>query len=198
MKNTIALFAVAGLAAAASAQTASITLTPSSTTVDTSGGDVTISVTVSASGSNGIEGFDVRGTGALNGTGSFTLGAATYAANAALTVNPGAQLAAGSASINPLFWAGSPSIAADGASAPLFSFNVTFAAGSLGEFSLSAVEAGLGPSGFLHFFNAAGFVAQQVNYTAITVNGGRVQLVPAPSSLALLGLGGLAAARRRR
>ena len=199
MKNTIALIAVAGLAAAASAQSATLNITPTATEIDTSGGAVTVTINVSATGTNGIDGFDIQVLGNLAGTGGFQLGDTTVnttnaTVNADGVVNTSGNGGGASASVNPFFF----SAATEGIDGQLFSFDVTIEAGSLGLLDFSAAEGGFGPAGFLHFFTPNGFVGLQNNYQDITVNGGRINLVPAPSSLALLGLGGLAAARRRR
>ena len=82
----------------------------------------------------------------------------------------------------------------------LFSFKVT--AGDvegLLTFDIDeGVRAGNGVVGFRSGFDALTGVSSFAAYDQFSTEVQSVQIVPAPSSLALLGLGGLAAARRRR
>ena len=87
----------------------------------------------------------------------------------------------------------------DGNPAALFSF--TFSAQQAGTLTFNAREGERAVEGIATFqssfdavFGSAAFTA----YDNVTVNSDTIEIVPAPSSLALLGLGGLAAARRRR
>ena len=71
-----------------------------------------------------------------------------------------------------------------------YSFDVTFDQGALGVASVDVTESGFSP------LVTSGLFADA--YAEVNISNASINLVPAPGSLALLGLGGLAAARRRR
>ena len=183
--NKIALLAVAGIASTAAAQ-ATINVSASETTVDTTNGPVTVRVSVSITGAQGLTTFDniVSATGA-----AATFGNQTFDNPFLFTAVPGITeftdvaggfRATGSA---PLF-------SGLDVSGLQYSFDVTFEQGALGQAEVGVSESGFSPLATFGLFSDA--------YAEVNVNNASFNLVPAPGSLALLGLGGLAAARRRR
>ncbi|MBL4699080.1 MAG: PEP-CTERM sorting domain-containing protein, partial [Phycisphaerales bacterium] len=84
------------------------------------------------------------------------------------------------------------------------SFQVFLVAGSFGSLDLEVLESVVAPSTVEVFewddSQEYGFLSDLWNNASgnLTLTGTSINVVPAPSSLALLGLGGLAASRRRR
>lgn len=202
MKNAIAIAAVAGIAAAAAAQTSgSISF---NAPAQVSAGQ-TFTVEVIASG-------DV----AQNTIVSFNL--AIFADGAADVIDPIPSSNSGPGTGNPglfvfsvfdktAFPAGLGDFEASGGSnvfafqafnsgVTLFSFQVT--AGS-SNIDLSAVDGTIdgGGGGTLTWGQREQFFLLPIDYDVVTFNPFTV-VVPAPGAAALLGLGGLAVARRRR
>ena len=189
--NKIAVIALAGVAATAAAQ-GTVTLTPSSGTIDTSSTnamDRTVRVSVSISGPTGLTTFDAV-LAAIQGDGLFTVANGSLDNPLLFTAVPG---------ISEITAAGPLGFRATG-SAPLFSgldvsglqfsFDLIANEGAVGVAEVGVIESGFSPIATTGLFSDA--VAD------LTVNNATFNLVPAPASLALLGLGGLSAARRRR
>jgi len=192
MKSGIAIAAVAGLAAVASAQGTKgiVELTASSTSVAV-GDVVTIGVVVDDISPSGVLAFDLMVTSADAG---FTvLGAPTF--NAAVFGASGAALANGATGLG-----GSTDILGPGFEAPLngltvYTFQIMITAAFSGEIVFNSAD-GTGPNAAMQYAITGGIVLLPGAYD--TINHGTLRLVPAPSGMALLGLGGLVAARRRR
>ena len=194
--KTIALAAIAGLATAATAGGFSLTLVPSATSVDTSGGAASVTITVFGNANFGTHmlggafGVDASGdTGAVTGM-SFAAAAWSqfttdggYAGNGdyndvvfgQLVIPPVFPPAPGSELGQAI---GSFTISGEGTG----TVNFALTAGS--PFTLAAVDSVSG--------------ATQNDGGAISLGSVDISFVPAPSAMALLGLGGLVAGRRRR
>ncbi|USN98154.1 MAG: PEP-CTERM sorting domain-containing protein [Phycisphaeraceae bacterium] len=185
MKNVIAMAAVAGLASAASASGVKMYFTADASTVNV--GDTvgwTVSVTFTGLSSTGyFGGF----------TGSFlasdnSLGTAS---NMATTMNHQAVIpTANGADVNSINVFNSALLGDDDPSIGVFyTFDVT--ADAEGDLSYGA-------SGLATLFNSDFIFDQAIEFTSFPVNTDTVHIVPAPGAVALLGLGGLVAGRRRR
>jgi len=210
MRKSIVVAAVAGLASAASAQTASLSIVASQTVVNSA---VTTSITLAIYADAD---FGTHVTGA-----AFTLGA-TGGAGVVDGMALGSVAAWGGLGEDDLLDGGDgnyngvimgqivflPFIQPDAASAlgagPVLiaNMNVTIAAGSsgvidwtvgggIGTFALELIDVnanpGDNPPGETFQIAAPNFGSEQVTV-----------IIPAPSAMALLGLGGLVAGRRRR
>jgi hypothetical protein len=211
MKNAIALAAVAGIASAAAAQSASLSIVASQSVVDST---MTSSITLSVYGDAD---FGTHITGA-----AFTMNAAG-GAGVVDSMSQDGVAAWGALGEDDFGDAGDgnyagtimgqivflPFIQPDAASAlgngPVFlgSFTVNIAAGSdgvidwtvgggIGTFAIEIIDVNANPGG-----NPPGEVTgvADANFGSarVVVNG-----IPAPSAMAVLGLGGLVAGRRRR
>jgi len=184
--KSITIAAVAGLAAAASAQSVSLSFSADATSVNV--GDV-VSWTVSASFSGfadpwayygGYVGsFDASDAG-LGTSGNFNNG----------LQGEGTPPTSMGASVGTLNFFNAALLGTDDNSNPIeiFSFDVT--TGAAGALSYSA-------GGVNTIFPDDGIFTLGEEYIA-QVSSDTVNIVPAPGAFALLGLGGLAAARRRR
>jgi hypothetical protein len=82
----------------------------------------------------------------------------------------------------------------------LFSFDVTVAAGFFG--TITYTPGNPNPNGGLSFYpnsqDGASVIAPNDSSTTLALTGASTRIIPAPASLALLGLGGMVAGRRRR
>jgi hypothetical protein len=194
--KTIALAAIAGLATAATAGGFSLTLVPSATSVDTSGGAASVTVTVFGNAGVGTHmlggAFGIDGSG---DTGAVT-GMSWAAADWSLFNTDGGY--AGNADYNNVVFG---QLVIPPAFPPAPGSDLGMA---IGSFTITGEGTGL-----VNFALTAGspFTLEVVdNNTGATQNdGGAISLasvdisfVPAPSAMALLGLGGLVAGRRRR
>jgi len=202
MKNTLALIAVAGIATVASAQSGSLSMTSSAATVDTSGAAATFTLSVWGDADFGTHiaggGFALSATG---GAGIVTSMAASVPAWGALGFEDNG--AAGDGNYNavifgqlifpPVIAPAAESALGNGA-VLLATFSVTAAADSSGLVDWSTADAG-GDFVLEIYDDANGSFTQ---LTAADFGGTSVRVVPAPSAMALLGLGGLVAGRRRR
>ena len=206
MKNAIALAAVAGIATAAAAQSGSLSIVASQATVDST---MTTSFTLSVYGDAD---FATHITGAafnLNASGGdmVTDMVASGAAWGGLGFEDQGHTGGGNTGMIMGQITFLPFIAPDAASAlgngPVFlgSFAVTIAAdssgtidwslaGGIGTFALEVIDVNANPGG-----NPPGLITQLASpdFGSVSVN-----VVPAPSAMAVLGLGGLVAGRRRR
>jgi len=206
MKNAIALAAVAGIASAAAAQTGALSIVSSHATVDST---MTTSFTLSVYGDAD---FGTHLTGAAFNLGAVGGGMVTdMVASGAAWGGLGFEDLGHTGGGNTGMIMGQitflPFIAPDAASAlgngPVFlgSFAVTIAAdsagqidwtlaGGIGTFALEVIDVNANPGG-----NPPGEITglASPSFGSVSVN-----VVPAPSAMALLGLGGLVAGRRRR
>lgn len=195
MKNAVALIAVAGIASVAAAQNFSLTVVPSTTSV-AEGGTFTLSVYGDADQGTHILGgaFSMSSDSALVDSMSWS-NAAWSAFNTdggdagngnynevifGQLVIPGIFPPAAGSELGSLIGSFQVNLAAAGAGIIDFQLNA-----STGPFSLQSVDS---VSGNL-FDNSNG---------QLSLGSTRVTVTPAPSALALLGLGGIAAGRRRR
>jgi len=189
MKSAIAVAAVAGLATVASAQVGTVVLTASST-VASAGDVITIGVYAMDDGTTpGIFAFDLAVTSADAG---FTVNGAPTPGGAHVFGWAGAALANGATGLG-----GSTDILGPTFDAPLdglllYSFAITYNGGTV-TFTSSD---GAGPNPALQTVITGGIVLLPSNFASIVH--GSVTITPAPSGVALLGLGGLVALRRRR
>ena len=194
--KTIAIAALAGLATAAAAQDFSLTLVPSTMTVDTTGGAATFTVTAYGDASTGTHllggSFGIAASGDAGVVQDMSWGAAAWSAfntdggyagngnyNAVVfgqLVIPGIFPPAAGSELGAAI--GSFTVTVDGAGV----LNLDMTAGS--PFSLEVVDANTGATA-----NDAG---------TASLGSATINVIPAPSAMALLGLGGLVAGRRRR
>ncbi len=203
MKNALALIAVAGIASAATAQNGSLSLVSSAMTVDST---TTTSFTISVYGDADF-GTAIAGGGfslsAVGGAGIVTDMTASVADWAALGYEDQGHAGDGNYTgfifgqlIFPPFIPADPaSLLIDG---PVYigSFAVTIAADSAGVIDWST-GGGVGPF-VMEIFTENGGTGDFTQLTDLDFGGVSVNVVPAPSAMALLGLGGLVAGRRRR
>ncbi|MAY75130.1 MAG: hypothetical protein CMJ31_10510 [Phycisphaerae bacterium] len=192
MKNAIALIAVAGIAAAAAAQTATVTVSPSATSINTLGDEAarTVRVSVTVTGSAGLTSFDVV-MDALQGNGLFTIANASLDNGLLFTAIPNVSEVTGEGPLGLRGYGAGALLSGTDVSGQQFSFDLIANAGAAGDVELTGITSGFSPIATMGLFASA--------YPEIIVNSGTVTLfVPAPASAALLGLGGLAATRRRR
>ena len=202
MKNTLALIAVAGIATVASAQSGSLSMTSSAATVDTSGAAATFTLSVWGDADFGTHiaggGFALSATG---GAGIVTSMAASVPAWGALGFQDNgatgdgnyAGVIFGQLIFPPVIAPAAESALGNGA-VLLATFSVTAAADSAGTVDWSTADAG--GDFILEIYDDANGSFTQL--TAADFGGVSVNFVPAPSAMALLGLGGLVAGRRRR
>jgi len=208
MKNAIALAAVAGLATGAMAQ--DLSLTPSGTTFDTSGGSVTFTVLAFADNFAGEEAVSGTGNIGISGSGSAVGGvtdvtvlrpawANLFGIDGAFDGNGGHTGADGGQIIlEPFFPPAPDSLFANGP-VNFFGWTYTVAAGTVGSLDLAMFEEA-NTSFIIQTFDADAPAPGLTDWREGDVNlsGATVNFVPAPSAMALLGLGGLVAGRRRR
>jgi MYXO-CTERM domain-containing protein len=193
--KTIALAAVAGLATVATAGGPSLTIVPSAMTVDTSGGAATVTMTVfgdAAFGTHLLGGaFGVSASGDSVVTGMSWANAAWSAFN-----TDGGD--AGNGNYNDVVFGQlvipgifPPAPGSENGSA-IGSFTVTLDGAGTVDFQLTA------GSPFTLEGVDANSGATQNDGGNISLGTASITAVPAPSAMALLGLGGLVAGRRRR
>lgn len=194
--KTIAIAALAGLATAAAAQDFSLTLVPSVGTVDTSGGAATFTVTAYGDSSFGTH---ILGGafGISASSGGDTVQGMSWA-NAAWSVFNTDGGDAGNGNYNTVIFGQLvipgifPPAPGSELGSAIGSFTVTVdGAGVLvldmtngSPFSLEAVDSVSGQT-----MNDGG---------TVSLGSATINVIPAPSAMALLGLGGIVAGRRRR
>jgi len=196
MKNTIALIAVAGLATVASAQNFSLSINAPTEVAE--GSVFTIDVMGDAdTGTHMLGG----GFSLTSGSGLIADMAWTPAAWSAFNEDNGY---AGNGDHNAVVFGqllifGIPGfdMPADGSAlgSLIGSFQVTLNDVGFGDINF-AINAGV-PFTLQSYNESDGAIASSAD-GQLTLNGATVTVTPAPSALALLGLGGLAAGRRRR
>lgn len=192
MKNSIAIVAVAGLATVASAQSvASYTMSASADPANF-GDVVTFSVMGMAdagqvgdgSGINGVN-LSVEIAGGLLDIGSVASNGETFGQTNVVADAEGFDISFSS-----------NSFAGSNFSAGLVLFSFDVAANQLGTINISTSQ------GAISVFGAAtglpGAFQPSVNYDTVNFASAAVDVVPTPGAAAVLGLGGLAAMRRRR
>ena len=195
MKKVLALVAVAGLASIATAQTAIVRTTANGAASATIplGGTATIAVTIAHNQ------FSVAG---IQG-GSIISGNAGTAGNFATSIPAGALVVLGSFSggsrtgvdiaFTPPGFTGGFAVPPSGTNPmPVFTYDITGLA--VGVYTINWVSPSTAPN--VRLYATAGstnFLETQSTYTGATIT-----VIPAPASLALVGLGGLVAGRRRR
>ncbi len=194
--KSIALMAVAGLATVASAQSLDITLSWDATSVDFGG---TATGTVMASFSGFDDGsylssvnFDLIASEALGTVGN--VGAVAWN-NAGLGFDgQGTASGADIIGIEASQFSLIPPFSTDN---PVMVMSFEFTAGDAeGVLSYSSSTAAGAPFSFS--VTGPNFSDQPVGFDDSSFSGDSLRIVPAPSAMALLGLGGLVAGRRRR
>ena len=195
MKNAVALIAVAGIASVAAAQNFSLSMTPSVTSTG-QGGSFTVTV------------FGDADVGTHFSGGAFALSSDSALIDS-MTWSPAAWSAfntdggyAGNGNYNEVIFGQLvlPPVFLPGAGSELGS--------ALGSFQVNLVAEGAGVIDFQLIASTGDFSLQSVDSASgalfddsngqLSLGGGSVTVTPAPSALALLGLGGIAAGRRRR
>jgi len=203
MKNALALIAVAGIASAASAQSGSLSITSSAATVDST---TTTSFTLSVWGDADF-GTHISGGGfamnAVGGAGVVTGMTAASTAWGALGFEDLGYAADGNHNgmifgqlIFPPFIPADPASALGAGPVLLGTFAVSIAANSAGTVDWSTAG-GVGDF-ILEIFTDDGAAGSFTQLAQVAQGSTSVNVVPAPSAMALLGLGGLVAGRRRR
>lgn len=195
MKNAIAIAALAGLASAATAQSLSVNIEFGATSIQV-GQSTTVTMTADFTGTGtpymSVANFSVVGDDSLATASGVVLGDWNMAALGAAT---GDALGAGVANIKisqqALF--GTP----DTTSSGLLIASWTVTADAEGVLSYSGVDGAPFSFGINDADNSFGS-ATQYDVSVIGQNALTITAVPAPSAMALLGLGGLVAGRRRR
>lgn len=201
MKNVFAIAAVAALAGAATAQDFTITaMAPASVnpgetyTVDfwgaVDGGFV--------DGTSAIAGFgvDAMGSGSVAGVTAANIAGWAAGFGVAGTVNGANVEGISGGQLANLFGILNPGI---DLSNPILLFSIDVTAGASG--SVTYVAGNPNVNGGLSFYpdneDGASIVAPNDSGTTLTMVSATTSIVPAPASIALLGLGGLVARRRR-
>ena len=202
--KTIAIAAIAGLAAAASAQeTFSYSLVGAPATVDTSSGDVTFTMNVVANSSFGSHilggSYGVESNSAL--VSDMQWSNPSWSAFPTDDIGYLGNGNYGQVIYGQLLIFGLPPFDVPGAGSELpdgdaGSFEVTVAAGTSGVINFELT--GQQPFSLETIDMVDGTGTVRSSDGILTLNGLSVNVVPAPSALALLGLGGLVAGRRRR
>ena len=194
MKNAVALIALAGIASVASAQNFALTVVPSAASVG-EGGSFTLSIYGDADvGTHYLGGaFDLTSDSALVDSMSWSNAAWSafntdggYAGNGNYNqvifgqlVIPGIFPPAAGSEIGDLIGSFQVNLAAMGTG------DIVFQLGAASPFTLQTVD------------SVSGALADD-SMGQLSLGSATVSVTPAPSALALLGLGGIAAGRRRR
>ncbi len=200
--KTTALIAVAGLAAAATAQTITLSLVPSSTSV-AFGETFTIAVNASFSGGTavafGLANLRISVDPASGFTASNLVASPNFfqQAGAILTANtPVGGATAQGGNLPPSFIPGDNDLFTGGT---LFSFDVT-AGDVAGDFSYSVGRNNAAQTLFRLFSSLTSTSGGPLTIqdSAVTINTATITVTPTPGAAGVLALGGLVAARRRR
>jgi uncharacterized protein (TIGR03382 family) len=205
MKNVIALFAVAGLAGFASAAgTVVVNMVPQAASIN-AGESVTFDVFVDYSGVTGglaIAGWKFDVNHSANGSASGAVNNAVFNQGVVNGLDNGAGALIG-------FAGGQLPPAFGGGNVTQFIGSITYTDGGTAgaNYAVSLdISNYVGPTGALNIFNTAtggqsrsSLTSDTGNFHLVVVNSGSVDvIIPSPASMALLGLGGLVAGRRRR
>lgn len=200
MKNAVCILAVAGLVGAAGAQEFSLSIVGAPSSIDNSGGSVTVTMDI-------IGNADV-GTHMLGGSFAFVSGHPliedirwTPASWSSFNTDGGYD---GNGNHNPVIFGqlvipGVPPFDVPAAGSELGSaigsFQIVIGQGIFGsmDFNLVAQDPFT-----LEVLDLVAGETYQSSAGNLALNGATISVTPTPSSLALLGLGGLAASRRRR
>ena len=187
--KSIAILSIAGLAAAATAQSVTLHFDLDGdplTASDVSGNSGSWTVLASFTGTS-ASGYFGGFTGSWNNVGD---GSGTASNLVSLMAGNATTPSANGASIEGINIFHSALLGTDNSNNPLaiFTFDTTLDSGSI-EYSATGVASLFGDDGI--FTLPSEFTDAQINIISD-------RLVPAPGAAALLGLGGLAAARRRR
>ena len=195
MKNAVALIAVAGIASVAAAQNFSLTVVPSATSV-AEGGTFTLSVYGDAD-----QGSHLLG-GAFSLSSDSGLVDSMSWANAAWSGFNTDNGYAGNGNYNEVIFGQLvipgifPPAAGSEVGSLIGSFQVNLAAAGTGIIDI-AINAGGGDFTLQTVDSVTGDLFDDTQ-GQLSLGSTRVTVTPAPSALALLGLGGIAAGRRRR
>lgn len=192
--KSVAMIAVAGLAAAASAQTPTMSMNFSASATEINVGEtVTWTVSVSFTGLSatgyfgGLSGPQALGFGRFIASDN-SLGTASNFVN--YMAGEGVPATADGATVRDINVFNSALLGTNDSSIGVFyQFDVT--ASAMGQLSYDA-------AGVATLFASNFIFNPPIEFTSWPVTSDVVNIVPAPGAFALLGLGGLAAARRRR
>ena len=195
MKNAIAIAAIAGLASAATAQSLSVNIDFGATSINV-GETTTVTMTADFTGTGtaymSVANFSLVGDNGLATASGVALGGWNMAALGAATGSAdGAGISGIKIQQQALFGA------VDTTASGLLIASWTVTADAAGVLSYSGVDGAPFSFGINDADNSFG---SPVSYDVSVIGGERLTItaVPAPSAMALLGLGGMVAGRRRR
>jgi conserved repeat domain len=197
MKKALALAAVAGLASVAAAQSLTLNISADRATANV-GDTITYTVSANTAASTYILNVNVHFVASDAGLGSAS--AFSWNSWASATNNGNAS----GASLDNVRGGQSLLFGAIDGSNPIVLGTFTVTAGAEGELSYGVVKGTAAASAmFITQRSDQGPFGPQFTFASATANGfslnaDSVRIIPAPGAMALLGLGGLAAARRRR
>ncbi len=205
MKNAITLAAVAGIASAAAAQTATLNIVASQSSV-TPGITSAITLSVYASADFGTHivggGFALDAVGGAGDIGAMTATPVSWGAAASNDRGDGGDgnyigLVFGQTVFPDFGFPPNPASDFTGGEVLVATFSVEVLAGASGVVDWTIAVDSLSQFTMQIFDSVSGdsTVASSVNFGTVRVG---FPIIPAPSSMALLGLGGLVAGRRRR
>ncbi|MFI4896259.1 MAG: hypothetical protein ACIARR_00360 [Phycisphaerales bacterium JB059] len=192
----IATIALAGLTSVATAQNiATVTLTTSATTI-LPGQAVTIGVVITDNiDGPSVFGFDLE----ISGVGSLPFTTTAPTPNASIFGFNGASTATGAVGLGGSSDILGPDLdpGLDGITVFTFQFTPSGSA-TIGDFITFTASDGPGPNSALQWGEEGGIVILPREYDEIIFTDLSFHIIPTPPGAALLGLGGLVAARRRR
>ena len=202
MKNAIALIAVAGIATVASAQSGTLSIVASASTIDsTATTSFTLAVYGDADFGTAIAGgaFSLSASGGAGVVTDMVGAAAAWGALGEEDLGHAADgnyngLIFGQLIFPPFINPDAGSMLGNGP-VLLGNITVTIAADSAGVIDWTTGSAG---DFFMEIFEDNGADGVFTQLSQVTQGTARVNVVPAPSAMAMLGLGGLVAGRRRR
>jgi hypothetical protein len=197
IRTAAIVIGLAGLASAASAQNFSLTLVPSAQTIDTSGGAATVTVTVFGDADVGV--YMYGGTFGIQTDSASIIDMQWQAADWSVFNTDGGyagdgnynHVVFGQLDIGSIFPLPDASIVGN----PIGSFQVTIAAGQVGQTEMSIVPGD--PFTLQTYDRVSGLLYESSNGN-LTLNGTTLTFVPAPGAASLLAFAGVVVARRRR